>query len=142
MRRSSDAVIELTKSLRDTPVEITPVEIEGWIRRAAELLNLGYPDLAAGDAYKAKLLVDAMLSGLWAKRTELPMDLSKNFRVLAMGWDRAAYQRLLAALQMMGDHEALQKICKEGKERYQGRDEAGFGSVTFFDEISEADRSS
>lgn len=132
--RSSGAVIELTKSLRNTPVDI-----EGWVRRATELLRLGYPDLAAGDAYKAKFIVQQLLQGLSDKRTELPMDRSRKPFVPETEWHMDVYQRLIAALQMTGDHKGLLKICNEGKGRYQGRGEAVFGSVSFFDEILEAE---
>lgn len=113
--------------------------IDVWIRRATELLRLGYPDLAAGDAYKANLMVQTLLLGLRGKREEILMDQTRKLFVLATGWHRDAYQRLIAALQMTRDHQGLLQICKEGKKRYQGRDEAVFGSVTFFDETLEAE---
>lgn len=82
-------------------------------------------------------MVQALLQGLRDKSTELPIDRSREIFVLATGWHRDAYQRLIAALQMTEDHGNLLQICKEGKERYQGRGEAVFGSVTFFKEVLE-----
>ncbi|KAI9780163.1 MAG: hypothetical protein M1839_007000 [Geoglossum umbratile] len=38
-----------------------PYDPENWYRRASGLCDIGYPDLAIGDAYKATLLVDAGL---------------------------------------------------------------------------------
>jgi hypothetical protein len=49
-------LVELQGSLADQPYSISL-----RLKLAATYRNLGYPDLAAGDAYKALLLVDEVL---------------------------------------------------------------------------------
>lgn len=38
-----------------------PYEPDSWILRASDMLNLGFPELAAGDAYKSIMLSNAAL---------------------------------------------------------------------------------
>ncbi|KUJ09695.1 uncharacterized protein LY89DRAFT_657159 [Mollisia scopiformis] len=52
----SDEVIALTQSLASLPYDP-----ETWLNRAHSLRLLGYPELSLGDAYKARLLVEAGL---------------------------------------------------------------------------------
>jgi len=40
-------------------IMLLPYDPENWILRARLLNVLGYPELAVGDAYKARMLVDA-----------------------------------------------------------------------------------
>ena len=50
-------VSRLQKNTR--ALKVIPYEPGTWLLRAQLLLSLGYPELAAGDAYKARLLVEA-----------------------------------------------------------------------------------
>ena len=43
-------------------------EPAAWLERATRLRNLGYPELAAGDAHKARLLLQLKLDFLNGKR--------------------------------------------------------------------------
>lgn len=56
VRKGLAELIELQESLTDQPYSILL-----HLKLAAAYRSLGYPDLAAGDAYKALLLVDEIL---------------------------------------------------------------------------------
>lgn len=43
-------------------LQTAPYHCDRWLLRAHDLMKLGFPELAAGDAYKSVLLSDAALS--------------------------------------------------------------------------------
>jgi len=64
LSRSSNSGQDVNKSALDlaqltSNIMSLPYDPENWISRARLLLVLGYPELATGDAYKARMLVDA-----------------------------------------------------------------------------------
>jgi hypothetical protein len=56
VKHNSKTVVNCTKEIIDAPYDP-----DGWYPRAAALLQLGYPELAVGDSYKASMLCDAGL---------------------------------------------------------------------------------
>ena len=72
-----------------TYIEQNPYYCHSYIQRAVCYEKLGYPDLAAGDAYRALLLTDEVLdeSGEWHELAveALESNASKGDRVLING---------------------------------------------------------
>lgn len=106
-------MIELTESLRKEPRD--PYTLN---RRAAELLSLGYPELAAGDAFKARSHVQVMMLEMAGKYNQISFDEGKEYAESMLRWHFEAYNNLIAALSMTCDHRSLLKICEEGREGY------------------------
>ncbi len=134
-KRSSALVIQFTESLRKEPHD--PYTLT---RRASELLCLGYPELAAGDAYKAKIDVQSMMFGLESKRDQISFDEGRKYLESILQWHFEAYNKLMSALCMTRDYKSLLKICEEGRERYDGKHQIEHivPSMTFFKEAKEA----
>lgn len=62
-------ISKLTKDIADLPYDPEP-----WLHRSQCLRRLGYPELALGDAYKARLLVEAALGGTSISSTDVTGD--------------------------------------------------------------------
>lgn len=133
-RRSSALVIQLTEELRAEPHNAYTLN-----RRASELLRLGYPELAAGDAFRSKAHVDVMMRGLMEKRDQMSFLKGKESTECMLRWHFEAYKGLMSALSVTSDCKSLLKICEEGAQRYQGirQIEHIVPSMTFFKEIKE-----
>ena len=133
-KRSSALVIRFTESLRKEPHD--PYTLN---RRASELSSLGYPELAAGDAYKAKIHVQSMMIGLEDRRDQISFDEARKYTESILQWHFEAYNELMSALSMTRDCKSLLKICEEGRERYDGKRqiEHVVPSMTFFKETKE-----
>lgn len=102
----SKAIIECTTKLRSNPYDPSL-----WIERANHLISLGYPELAAGDAFRIKE---------WLQRNTdrvIGDPGNDNARI-----GRVAYKALFEALNRIGDRNGLWKICQDGKDFYSDVD--------------------
>ncbi|KAF2489826.1 hypothetical protein BU16DRAFT_586014 [Lophium mytilinum] len=102
-RLQAASVRELTNSIIELPYHPS-----SWIRRAEAHTVLVYPELAIGDAYKARLLVEAALSNT----TELG-----EMAVLVYGmsdWMNAADQWAQAGLGRLRESVAFSSRPREG----------------------------
>lgn len=114
-----------------------PYNPEFWLQRAFHLLDLGFPELAAGDARKSSLLWKAMLSddnpflGGIAKlqiaafpRVESGEQACRagqcSFQDHMLSKYISAEEVLLESLYMMNDFWETLEICKEGKAQFPG----------------------
>ncbi len=106
-------VIDLTKSIKKNPTNST-----SWMLRAKQLRMMGYADLAAGDAWKAILLIDLQLFALRNQPVATPgSEASKQLEIL-IGQTRGAYQELISSVGMLEDYHSLLEICQEGTMKY------------------------
>ena len=79
---------------------------------------MGYADLAAGDAWKAVLLIDLQLFALRNQPIAIPgSETSKQLEAL-IGQIRESYQELIESIQMLEDYHGLMEICRQGNEKY------------------------
>ena len=133
-RRSSALVIQLTEELRAEPHN--PYALN---RRASELLSLGYPDLAAGDAFRSKIHVQYMMLAVMEKRDQMSFLEGREALESMLRWHFGAYKDLMSALFLTTDYKSLLKICEEGAQRYQGKRQIEHivPSTTFFKEAKE-----
>lgn len=116
----SQIVIDLTKSVNKEPTNPTP-----WVHRAHQLNMMGYAELAAGDAWKAILLIDLQVLALRNQQVETTaVEAGKRLDVL-IGQLRTAYQELIGSLDMLQDYQSLSDICEEGIGKY-GRNSQDF----------------
>lgn len=76
-----------------------------WLNRAFHLFSLGYPDLAAGDAHKAHLLVMAKLDS---------MEESDPEWIKLSGLKMRSLTQLAKSLLATRDHVGLREVCSEG----------------------------
>lgn len=89
---------------------------------------MGYAELAAGDAWKAILLIDLQLLALRNQQAEMPdSEAGKRLGVL-LGQLRAAYHELIASIDMLNDYQGLLDICEAGIEKYGRNLHYFFGS--------------
>ena len=80
---------------------------ETWYNRGTHLSKLGYPELAAGDAYKADLLAKARLNSI---NKEIAVNESIRLHELR----RRSLTLLGQSLVAMWEHVGLREVCKEG----------------------------
>ena len=79
---------------------------------------IGYADLAAGDTWKAVLLIDLQLLTLRNQAFATPgSEASKKAEVL-IGQIRDAYQELIESILMLEDYQGVMEICQEGTKKY------------------------
>lgn len=80
---------------------------------------IGYADLAAGDTWKAVLLIDLQLLTLRNQAFATPgSEASKKFEVL-IGQIRHAYRELIESILMLEDYQGVMEICQEGTKKYR-----------------------
>ncbi|KUJ15818.1 uncharacterized protein LY89DRAFT_783087 [Mollisia scopiformis] len=106
-----EAIVEITVQLTEMPYN--PVH---WSLRASLLLEIGYPELAAGDARKSQKLSTAMLSGEGvgiAARAE-PVYFGKSVEELHL----EAFGILARALNEAGAFVNLREMCLEARALY------------------------
>ncbi|KAH0553372.1 hypothetical protein GP486_006557, partial [Trichoglossum hirsutum] len=109
----------------------TPYDPEIWYSRAVRLLNLGYPELAVGDAYKATLLVDAGLDyysslgervrlhfgmSLWYHNNRKPSD-AELFDPILMHQllrtvRKSTYRVMVSSLALIHAHTDTKTVCQ------------------------------
>ena len=75
-----------------------------WLSRAFHLLELGYPELAAGDAYKSNLLI---MNGSFHCETSADESIELKLRLESL-------TLLAEALVALVDHVGLHEVCREG----------------------------
>ena len=131
LRQHSDSARQASKCILSQPYNP-----EYWLQRAGHLLNLGFPELAAGDARKASWLCadghrDDILSlggkvelqpgsfvglqsGERADQAEQYSLQKQLFLILS------AEESLIGSLHMLDDLWEALKICKEGKAFFPG----------------------
>ena len=78
-----------------------------WLSRASHLFRLGYPELAAGDAYKAHLLVTDEL-----KSIDHATSVQKSGELTHL--KLKSLTQLAKSLLAMGEHVGLREVCSEG----------------------------
>ncbi|KAF6230321.1 hypothetical protein HO133_004661 [Letharia lupina] len=103
-------------------IEESPYDCDPYVRRAVCHEKLGYPDLAAGDAYRALLLTDELLdeSGEWHELTVEAIESSarKEDRVLVNG----ATNGLNRNGAMTGDGHSVRTQNEEGSKGVNGKE--------------------
>ena len=91
-----------------------------WLERANHLRELGYSELAAGDAYKARLLVQANLDLIRGKSTELGRRVAANTPDFLKGVTErlhaSIFQLLVSLLKDLNEPSGLQALCIECRE--------------------------
>ncbi|MCJ1230239.1 hypothetical protein MMC12_006911 [Toensbergia leucococca] len=141
-KHDAPGIMNLTRKLRDLPYNP-----DYWYMRAHLLSGLGYPELAAGDAHKAYLLINAALADettvlgehvklyyamdVWLRdvvewRRQLPTDLWK-FRIRSLLIDSLGqtYKALMTALFLANATWDFLRICKEAKEKFPSESHYG-----------------
>ena len=106
-------------------IKLSPYDPETWLQRAETLVELRYPELAMGDAYKARLLCDAHKARLphtngWSLGFQMGFwvrDESAN----SDGLDNALLQHRLSSLR-----EAASRIELDLTEEYENDRRASF----------------
>ena len=101
-----------------------------WMGRATNLMGLGYPELAAGDCHKARLLVLARIETLRGKPNALGEQVSLRLHGVGstasnINMDATEQQMmvlhlnstllLICALTALEDFGAVQELCSEGQ---------------------------
>ncbi|MCJ1472232.1 hypothetical protein MMC13_000879 [Lambiella insularis] len=113
LSKHSNIIIDLTKRIRKNPTNT-----ELWYQRAISLDNLGYPDLAAGDLWKAILLIDRQLLVHKQIRAQISLvDANRNFASI-MDKLGAAYQKLMIIVMGLREFSGVVDLCKDGITKY------------------------
>ncbi|KAI9865457.1 MAG: hypothetical protein M1813_002347 [Trichoglossum hirsutum] len=115
----------------------TPYDPENWYFRAVRLLDLGYPELAVGDVYKATLLVDAGLDyysslgervrlhfgmSLWCQDNHKVSD-ANSFDPILMHRllrtvRRSSYRIMVSALALIRAYTDSKAVCQMALRKY------------------------
>lgn len=89
---------------------------EAWFRRAIDLLELGYPELAAGDLFKARLLIQAILDLLNGETTGLGQKVTFHSDLTKETADRLKMnilKTLGVVILALEEPSGLRDLCKE-----------------------------
>ena len=105
-----------------------PYNIHAYYQRALEYGRLRYPDLCAGDCYKALLLLDAARdkSDEYHEEALASLEVSMqgkgdNLEVEIDSLLSASYMKLISCLIQCGDLRAAYDFCKRGERRFSDR---------------------
>ncbi|KAI4243422.1 MAG: hypothetical protein LQ352_007038, partial [Teloschistes flavicans] len=109
----SHTIRNLTKSIRSTPSKSSL-----WIERAQELNQIGYADLAVGDAWKAIELNHLRMQTTHEIGAKLGVEATKALLVAILEDQALAYASLAVFLLLLEDHAELIELCDEGMVLY------------------------
>ncbi|KAL9089199.1 MAG: hypothetical protein Q9159_002670 [Coniocarpon cinnabarinum] len=128
-------------------IALIPYEPGLWILRSQLLLALGYPELAAGDAYKARLLIEAAkkpasvlgsnvhlqygmclwlrwherfdsgLAGLGSQSVDIT-NIANEVAERLNGYEQQAWSILIIALQHLDCLQENQKLAREAEQKF------------------------
>lgn len=134
----TESLLETRQKLTDDLLQ-TPYDFIAYLRRAVVYVDLGYPDLAAGDAYRALLLTDEVIDESFEYHSQacealqryndhpLPdvldhgllsrmasNDATRDMTLLAMVGSVRCYQILSVSLLLCGCLQSAYKFCERG----------------------------
>lgn len=92
-----------------------------WLQRAHHLRNLGYPELAIGDAFKARLLLQAKLHSLKVRSTPIGWKVTNppgTTPALLDGLQHDILLFLTITLETFHDYLGMQELCEEARKLY------------------------
>ncbi|KAL8686949.1 MAG: hypothetical protein Q9218_006745 [Villophora microphyllina] len=110
---TSGLIADLTKKIR-----IASGKASTWLQRASKLCNMGYNDLATGDAWKGILLGDQQIQAINNVRFKIGDEEAKKRIETSMENQTEAYKLLAGILTGLQDYAEVEKLCVEGIRKY------------------------